>query len=165
VFALLRGTHNKSIKDALGASAAPFVSSKGYSLTPVPGWQVSEKNPNTDVVVLGPVYGKFRPNLNVTIVQAKPGETLKDGQKEVAAIYPRMFTDFKMISSVIVPGNPETLNVTCRCRQVGQVLRIRQMVVLKANRVYTFTCTAPDAAYVRYDAAFTQMLHSVKWSN
>jgi hypothetical protein len=149
---------------ALAASAAPFVSPKGYSFTPAPGWQVSRDYPKTDIAVLGPVYGKFRPNLNVTITQAEPGETLEEGQKAIAHIYPRIFTGFQMISSTIVKGHPDTLNVTCRCRQIGQMLRMRQMVVLKANHVYTFTCIAPEAAHARYEAEFAQMLNSVKWS-
>jgi hypothetical protein len=148
------------------AQAAPFVSSHGYSFTPAPGWRVNTSGMmHSDVIVLAPSEGAFTSNFSVLLSPALPGQTLEEGQQQIGMLYPKAFTDFKMLSSTIGNlGGVKALDLFGSYRQGTERLWMRQALVLREGKVYTFTCTSTVATHARYDAAFTKMLQSVHWS-
>lgn len=152
---------------AMGAAlAGPFVSSKGYALTPPAGWRVDKSGMmGTDVVVIAPTVGGFAPNLNVVITPAPPGQTLDAAPKQIAAMYPRVFSDYKSMSqSFGTLGGVRTLRVMGTYTRAGRRLRMRQVIALKNGSAYTFTCTEPEAVHAKLDPAFDKMLASIRWT-
>lgn len=149
-----------------GTLAAPFVSPHGYSVAPAPGWQANHSGlMGSDVIIFTRAAGGFAPNLNVVIVPAQPGQTLEQGQAQIAAMYPHAFTQFHMVKTGYEPvGSLRALLVVGTYVQGTSHLSMRQDIVLKNGKVYTFTCTVPLAMQARYAPAFSQMLHSVRWS-
>ncbi len=148
------------------AHAAPFASPNGYAVTPAPGWSVNHTGiMGTDVIVFTRAAGGFAPNLNVVITPAQPGQTLEQGRAQVAQMYPRMFTQFHMVKTGYEPlGSVRALLIAGTYTQGVNHLSMRQDIVLQNGKVYTFTCTSPVAMQARCAPAFTQMLHSVRWS-
>ncbi len=147
-------------------SAAPFVSPNGYSLTPAAGWRLVRNGfPGADVVVLGLAYGRFKPNLNVVVTFAKPGETLQHTQRQIRPDYPHMFNRFKLLSceTSTLHGLP-VLNVLGVYQQGTHWQRIRQFCFERGHRSYWFTCTGPEPSPASYEEAFTQMLHTIRWN-
>ncbi len=148
------------------AQAAPFVSPHGYSIAPAPQWQANRSGlMGSDVIIFTRAAGGFAPNLNVVIVPAQPGQTLEQGQAQIAAMYPHAFTQFHMVKTGYEPvGSVRALLVMGTYVQGTSHLSMRQDIVLKNGKVYTFTCTTPVALQARYAPAYSQMLHSVRWS-
>lgn len=148
------------------AQAAPFVSPNGYSVTPAPQWQVNHSGVmGMDVFIYTRPTDGFAPNLNAVIGPTKPGETLEQAQGQIAAMYPRMFTQFHMIKTGYeTVGDARALFIIATHLQGMNHLSLRQDFVLRNGKVYTFTCTALTTQQARYAPAFTQMLHSVRWS-
>lgn len=147
------------------AEAAPFVSSKGYSLTPPAGWRVDKSGMmGTDVLVIASPVGGFAPNLNVVITPAPPGQTLDDARKQIATMYPRAFAGYKSLAqSFGTQGGVRTLRLMGTYTRQGRLLRMRQIIALKNGSAYTFTCTEPEAVHAKLDPAFDKMLQSIRW--
>lgn len=149
------------------AQAAPFVSAKGYSVTPPAGWSANKSGVmGTDVIIFTRAPGGFAPNLNVVITPAQPGQTLAQGQAQIAQVYPRLFTQFYMVKTgqEALGGQPALL-VVGTYLQGAQRLSMRQDLVVKNGKVYTFTCTSPVSVQAKYGPAFAQLLHSVRWTH
>lgn len=148
---------------------SPFVSSAGYQMTPPLNWQVdtSGRGVNADVFFIGPSADNSPPSINVIVLAATPGETLQSAQTQINDLMPRIMTDYKLVDQgyTTLGGVQAFYNTsTSTSGTPAQVSRLHQVVALKNNRAYTFTCGSLDSDFANYDGAFKAALDSVRWT-
>lgn len=138
-----------------------------YSISAPRGWQVDTSGTmGTDMIVIAKPYKGFTANLNVVVAPASPGQTLAQGRKYIDQTYPRLFNSYKKLAqgSMSLGGVPAiTITATHAMGTPPRTLRMHQVIALRGGSIYTFTCTAANADYARFDAAFKSALKSVKW--
>ena len=138
-----------------------------YLISAPRGWQVdSSGTMGTDMILIAKPYKGFSANLNVVVAQAGPGQTLAQGRKYIDQTYPRMFSNYKKLAqgSTSLNGVPViTVTASHAMGTPPRTLRMHQVIALRRGYIYTFTCTAANADYARFDAAFKAALKSVKW--
>lgn len=148
----------------------PFASSNGYQITPPAGWQVDTSGigVNADVAFIGPTGDNSPPSINVVVLTAAPNATLETAQSEINDSLPRIMTGYKQVSQGYTTiGGVQAFDNTFTyiSGTPPEVSRLHQVIVLKNNRVYTFTCGALDSYYPDYDGAFNAALESVRWTD
>lgn len=148
------------------AQAAPFVSAKGYSITPAPGWIAKHGSiKKMDVFLMPQPSSSASPYLYVVVVSAKPGETLEQARTQAVNFYPHMSPKIELVNTGYeTVGNARSLRLVETYPLGGQQFLLRQNIVLKGGKGYAFTCFAPTALQAKYAPAFDQMLRSVRWS-
>jgi hypothetical protein len=149
------------------AVAKTYSSKRGYTITVPAGWNVdSSGTMGADFIAMARPYNNFTANLNVVVAPASAGQTLAQGRAYINQAYPRVFTNYKKLAqgNTSLGGVPAiTITATHDMGTPPKTLRMHQAIVLKNGAVYTFTCTAANADYARFDTAFKSALKSVKW--
>ena len=153
---------------ALGAAlAGSYLSPKGYEITPAPGWQLDMHGPmSTDLVIIAKPASKFTANLNVIVAPCPRGATLSQLRAAEDTVLKSMTGGFKPISQGYTTIDGTKVLVTLANHDMEsphRQLYIHQDVAIKNGYAYTFTCTALQSNHAAYDAAFTQMLASIRW--
>lgn len=148
------------------AWAKPFISAKGYSVSPPVKWKVNTSGMmGSDVIFIAPPSRGASASLNVVVTQA-PGETLEGGRAQINKMLPQMFNGYKRVAQGYTTlGGLRALSTTSTYL-IGtppRRLRMKQVVALRKGRAYTFTAAALDNVYARYNTAFTQSLKTVRW--
>jgi hypothetical protein len=149
------------------AVAKTYSSNRGYTITTPTGWNVDSSGMmGTDFTMVARPHNGFSANLNVVVVRASAGETLADGRKIIDQTHPRFFNNYKKLAqgSTSLGGVPAiTLTATQEMGTPPRTLRMHQAIALRHGAVYTFTCTAANADYAKFDVGFQSALKSVKW--
>lgn len=152
---------------AIASLAKPYVSSKGYQITPAQGWVVDSSGAyGTDLLVHANPSDGFAPNLNVLAQPLPAGATLKTMRDMGNTQMRQMLTGYKQISQGYTSIDGLRALKTVATHTFGtppRSLFMRQMVAIKGDTVYTFTCTALGSNHTKYDTAFSAMLKSIKW--
>jgi hypothetical protein len=147
--------------------AKTYSSKRGYTIVAPAGWNVDGSGTmGTDLIMIAKPRNGFSANLNVVVAPASPGQTLAQGQAYISQAYPRLFNNYKKIAQgrTSLGGVPAlSLTATHAMGTPPRTLRMHQAIALKGGSVYTFTCTAANADYAKFDAAFKSALKSVKW--
>ncbi len=152
------------------ASAAPFVSPHGYTLTPPAGWQVDHTSmPDNDVTIFagtGSPGDILRAIFGIKIVPSSSSLTLESFKplmaRELHESFPRATIVSQTYSSV---GGVRALDTTFTHSKNGGLVRDRQLVVLKNRSVYFFSAVCTDKLHTKYDPLFAQMVSSVRWKS
>lgn len=151
---------------AIAAQAKPFRSAKGYSVTPPAGWQVKSNGMmGADVIFIAPPSRGLSSSFNVVVTQA-PGETLEGGRRQINSMLPKAFAGYKRVAQGYTTLGGLRALATTSTYLIGtpsRRLRMKQIVVLRNSRAYTFTAAAADANYARYDAIFNKTLQTVRF--
>lgn len=154
------------LSPAIAAQARPFTSAKGYSATPPAGWRVNSKGMmGSDVIFAAPPSRGFVSSFNVVVTQA-PGETLEGGRRQINSMLPKAFAGYKRVAQGYTTlGGLRALSTTSSylIGTPSRRLRMKQIVVLRRNRAFTFTVAALDTDFARYNAAFNKILQSVRF--
>ena len=161
--------------EAQGAAQAALLAStptvgSSYEITPAKGWTVKSDIGATnaaELVVMAPEKEGFTANLNVVIVPAIPGETLDKVKGQIAQLYPKMFNNYSLISQTDTQVGGETALQNIGSYELGTPPRkilINQVIVLKDNRAFTFSCTSLDAPTDDHKPALNAMLASIRWT-
>ncbi len=147
--------------------AAPFVSPNGYSITPAPGWTAKRGSiQKMDVILMPQPATSASPYLYVVVAPAKPRETLEQARAQAVSFYAHMSPKIKLVNTGYeTVGNVRALRFMETYSLGGRRMSLRQETVIKNGKVYAFTCFTPFGQKARYAPAFTQMLHSVRWSH
>ena len=151
-------------------SAAPFVSPRGYSITPPTAWHLdSSGSSGNDVVIFADKNsdsppGTPAPNFGVRIGPQGKVKTLDIAKRGMIPAYRKGYPNVVLVSQTYssVGGKPD-LDTTFLIGSPGGLTRIRQVLVLKEKLVYFFTSACPDKVHAKYDPIFAQMLASVRW--
>jgi hypothetical protein len=149
------------------AVAKTYSSKRGYTIVAPASWNVDSSGMmGTDLIIIAKPHNGFSANLNVVVAPASAGQTLAQGRKYIDQAYPRMFNNYKRLAqgNTSLGGVPAiTITATHAMGTPPRTLRMHQAIALKNGAVYTFTCTAGNADYARFDAAFKSALKSIKW--
>ncbi len=79
---------------------------------------------------------------------------------------PKSFADYNLLAQGYSKlGGVRALSTTSsyNLRTPPRRVRMKQVVVLRRGRAYTFTCASLDATYAKYNAAFNKTLASVRF--
>ena len=130
---------------AAPATAAPFTSSKGYSITPPKGWTANRSGTmGTDAMFIAKPKNGVTANINVVVTKAAPGDTIQAARAQINQTYPRLFNQFKWIArgNTTVDGAPALFNtVNYSIGTPPHRMWAHQIVALKNGMLYSFTCT------------------------
>lgn len=145
------------------ASAAPYKSANGYTITPPKGWTTNNATAGTEVVFMSPT----RENLNVVSQQVPKGTTMEQARAQSIVLLRRMMTNYKVLGQGSATlGGQRALSLTSgyTLSQPPQKLRAYQEFTIRKGRLFVFTCTAREATYPKFAAAFRATLASVRWT-
>ena len=125
-------------------SATPFVSPRGYGITPPAGWHVdSSGSSGNDVVIFADKNsdsspGTPAPNLNVRMGPQDKLKTLDIAKRGMIPAYRKGYPNLVLVSQTYssVGGKPD-LDTTVLVGSPGGLTRIHQVLVLKEN-LFTF---------------------------
>jgi hypothetical protein len=149
------------------ADAKTYSSKRGYTVAVAAGWNVDSSGMmGTGLIMMAKPHKGFSANLNVVVAPAPTGQTLAQGRAYINQAYPGMFNNYKKLAqgNTSLGGVPAiTITATHAMGTPPRTLRMHQAIALKNGTVYTFTCTAANADYAKFDAAFKAALKSVKW--
>jgi hypothetical protein len=152
---------------ATAAIAKTYSSKKGYTIAAPAGWKVDSSGlMGTDLVLMAKPQNGFAANLNVVVTAASPGQTLAQGHSYITQTYPRLFNNYKKLAqgNTTIGGVPAiSVTATHSMGTPPRTLRMHQVIAIRRGSIYTFTCTAANADYAKFDAAFKSALKSVKW--
>ncbi len=154
---------------AASASAAPFISSHGYSLTPASGWRVNPSHsPDDDVVIehRQDAAAAGKPNFQVDVTALGGHVTLETLKPVVISDYQKKFPGLVTKSQTFsFLGGVRDLDLVFTQTRSGIPLRLHQVYVLKNGLAYIFTAAYPEKTHTKYDGAVAQMLASVRWKS
>jgi hypothetical protein len=145
------------------ALAKPYVSPKGYQITPAAGWQVNSQGlMGANLVIIASSSDGFRANLTV-IVRPMPQSMGPKQLREIANEELQKLKDYKQVSQrdIVVDG-ADGLSTSAEY-QTNPTFFMHEVVVIKNRTIYTFTCTVLSTNHAKYEAAFASMLKSIKW--
>ncbi len=153
------------------ASAAPFSSPHGYSLTLPPGWHVEAggaSGDSDDRFSLAPsaahAPGTGTPNMDVSAQPMQGGVALEDFKKLLGPLYKKKFPGIVIVSQTYsTVGGVRGLDTVFIKPQSGLKVRVRQIYALKSGSLYIFTAAYPEKVHAKYDPIISQMLSSVHW--
>lgn len=153
---------------AAGAAlAGPYVSQKGYEITPASGWMINNHNlMGTDLVIYAKPANGFAANINVIVSPCPSGITLDQLRSAGNAQLRATAANYKTIYQGYTTIDGTKALLTLATHEMGtppRPLYMHQDVVIKNGYAYTFTCTALQSNHAAYDTAFTQMLKSIRW--
>lgn len=153
---------------AIAATATPFSSPRGYTMTPPAGWQMEKSGVlGTDVIFHAPPWHGFSAMLNAVVDKAPPGATLDNALTHMNAVYPRIFKGYKRLEQGRVTLDGVKAFVTIANYKAGtplRLLRMQQIAALKNGQIYIFTCTCLAADYPHFRATFSAALKSIHWT-
>lgn len=147
--------------------AARITGPSGYSLDAAAGWKVkSTPGGLPELFVMGSPVAGFTPNLNVVVIKAPVGVTLD----QIAAVTPKTLKSVSTNWKPLATGNTTLggkraafLEYTAEMGTPKRVLWFRQVIVITAGKVCTFTCTALPGRRAASAKAFGAMMKSVRW--
>jgi|GEM_PF-3441993 len=152
------------------ASAAPFVSSHGYILTPPPGWHTDQSGSSGNDIVIFTDKGRdspqgvVTPNLGVRIGPQGKVTTLGIAKQGLIPLYKKGYPNVVLVSQTYsLLGGQKDLDTTFLIGEGMALTRMRQVLVIKNHLVYFFTSATPNKVHAKYDPAFAQILASVRW--
>ena len=151
---------------AAAASAAPFVSSHGYTVTPPPGWAVnSVAEDDANFVFPAGVLEGLTPSVIIKAGVSPLGMTM-------ASLTAKLVLGFKtgpphtvLLSqtSSSLGGVPDLDTIFAATKQ-GRRFRCRMVYVLKNKFTYIIIAAYPEKTHARYDVSITHMLASFHWN-
>lgn len=147
------------------ASAAPFVSAHGYTVTPPPGWVVSSEAEDDAYFVFpaGALDG-LTPSVIIRVGVSPPGMTIASLTAELVAGFKKGPPNTVILSqkSSSLGGMPD-LDTVFQATKQGRRFHCRMVYVLKNKLTYIIIAASPEKTHAKYDAAVVQMLASVRW--
>ncbi len=148
------------------ASAAPFVSPSGYSLTLPPGWKAAPGHSFNDVIFK---YAKSAatdgtPTFGVKTSPLPASTTLEAVKPALIADYNKRFSHVVILSqSYSSLGGIRDLDLVSTNVMRSLPLRLHQICVLRNGYVYIFSAAYLDRTHAKYDPMVAQILASVHW--
>lgn len=170
------GARTATVAAALGAVGVLSISSahaqaitspKGYSIVPAHGWQNKPGTMGADMFIFAKPAGGFSSNLNVVVTPTAPGDSLKKLPAQMAAAYPKMFTNYHSLGGKYLKVGGHDSYESSGTYEMGtpsRTLRLRQDFVIIGSKAYVVTCTAPNASFATYTPAFNAMVKSMKFT-
>lgn len=153
---------------AVLASAAPFTSPRGYSLSVPLGWKAAHGHSYNDVIFK---YTKSAatdgtPTFGVKASPLPAATTLEAVKPAVIADYNKRFSHVVILSQTYSSlGGVRDLDLVSTNVMGGRALRLHQICVLRNGYVYIFSAAYLDKTHAKYDPMITQMLASVRWKS
>ena len=155
------------------ASAAPFTSSHGYSLSVPAGWHVASPalpTDDADIALSQRVAVGNRRTTPMFQVQFRfvdarvTSANLKAINQGALFAVRQRFPDLKVLSQTFSTlDGVHDLDCVFTATANGLPLRFHEVLVVKNRGVFTFTSICPNQIYPRYAAAYAQMLSSIRW--
>lgn len=149
------------------AAAKPYVSLRGYQITPAPGWEINDSGEmGTDVVISASPSDGFAPNLNVVVGPAPAGISLAHARALANQQMSKILAGYKLVSqSYTTVDGVRAINTVIEhsTGAGGRRLHLHQVVAIRGGQIYTFSGTSLASNHAKYDSAFNQMLHSIRW--
>lgn len=155
------------------ASAAPFVSPHGYSMSVPAGWHIkSPSMPGDDADIAAnqqaavgrqrttPIFQVQFRSMDSRVTSASLGAI----NQSALSVVRQSFPDFKVLSQTSSTLNGvRALDCVFTAMSNAVPLRFHEVLVVKNKGAYAFTSICPSQIYPKYTAAYTQMLSSVQW--
>ena len=148
------------------ASAAQFVSPRGYSFSVPPGWKAVSGHSSNDVIFR---YTKSAatdgtPTFGVKSIPMPAPTTLEAVKPAVIADYNKRFSHVVILSQTYSSlGGVRDLDLVSTNVMGGLPLRLHQVCVLRNGYVYIFSAAYLNKTRTKYDPIVAQMLASVHW--
>ncbi len=160
---------------ASAASAVPFSSPRGYSLSVPAGWHVQPHlvaGDDANVAVNQKIAVGGRMTMPILQIQFRSSDSpmtsasLEAINQGVLSSVRQHFPDLKVLSQTrLTLGGVPDLDCVFTATTNGIPMRFHEVLVVRHNAASTFTCICPAQIYPRYAAAYAQMLASVHWKS
>ncbi|MEO7718772.1 MAG: hypothetical protein ABIY70_21450 [Capsulimonas sp.] len=159
-----------SIFAATAASAAPFVSVKGFSLDPPAHWKLKDTKGDLGSVWTQP--GSPKPaTLSVIsrrVVGLPEGEdALSRGMEILVTTYQNSLPGYKLITrGVTTLGGERAIFLAATESGVGGkgLVKLRQVITVHNNLIYVVTCGAPSPSFAKFRPVFDHALESFSFA-
>lgn len=155
----------------LQAAPQAHRSAKGYSIVAPNGWRKGPANfMGTDAIfVSSTVAGNppFAANLVVTVGASAAGGNFEQEVKKGVAVASRMLNKFRLISRGETRLGGQRAWMLIGTHEMGtppRRLRFYAVGVPYKNKIYSFTGTAANAQFARYQPIFQKAVASVRWT-
>lgn len=148
------------------ASAAPFVSTHGYTVTPPPGWAVSsEAGDDAYFVFPAGALNGLTPSVIIRVRVSPSGMTTASLTAKLVAGFKRAPPNTVILSqkSSSLGGLPD-LDTSFQATKQGRRFHCRMVYVLKNKFTYIIIAAFPEKTHARYEASITHMLASFHWN-
>jgi hypothetical protein len=149
------------------AGGAVFTSDKGYKITLAKDWSSRKGEGIYDVFISAAKKDDFIANLNVVVTPSTPGEMLDSYPEALDTLLSSQVANYESVSHEFITVDGERAYAHTATYQFGfpaRTIRLKQVIVLRDGKDYTFTCTGLDSNHEEYDPAFQGMLDSIKWT-
>lgn len=145
-----------------------------FQITPVAGWQVARDDlappGESPLVLTAPLKDDYAASLNLVVAPLLEEPTLRELSATLIKAYPKIFSGFTLISQgkTTLNGLPATfITATHRTLSPGIIsphkLRMYQVLAIRDQQLFAFTCNALDSNYTEYEPDFQFLLNSVRW--
>ncbi len=159
---------------AVAALAAPYVSPKGFQVTPPAGWhRLNTGGLGAEAIFTAPPSHQFTANVNLVTTPAPPSAAVSPSalfpqlQAQINTAYPRQFGHYQRLSEGMtkVAGAPAMqLVATYQMGTPAHTVQVHQVYALRSGQFHIFTLTSLPADFARNNAAFGAMLRTVHWT-
>lgn len=155
------------------AQTAPSAtrSTKGYSIVAPNGWRKGPANfMGTDLIFVSPTVAgnpPFAANLVVTVGASAAGGNFEQEVKKGVAVASRMLNKFRLISRGETRLGGQRAWMLIGTHEMGTPPRRLRFYAVGApykNKIYSFTGTATNAQFARYQPLFQKAVSSVRWT-
>ncbi len=146
------------------ASAAPYVSPRGYSLNIPPGWRVAPNPLPGRIRIEYKQSGSVAAAFGVDVGPQTGDLTLEAAVPGAIAEYKRRFSKVTIKSQTFSSlGGEKDFDIVAIAVLQGHSVCLRQVGVLKNNSLYVFTAGCREKDQAKFDPTFAQILASVRW--
>ena len=148
---------------AFSAQAATYKSANGFQFTPPAGWTQRKAFMGTEVVYLH----SSGTNISAVSQAIPPGVSLAQVRAASLAQLRQAMTGYKLVSqgnTRLGGGAAAFIDSSYMMGTPAQKMRAYQVYAVRGGKLFVFTCTAKNALYPKYKAAFMKTLNSVRWT-
>ncbi len=145
-----------------------FYGKQSYAVILPDGWEVNKsmRPPDGDIVLAGPADQGHAPNISIRVRTAPPGQTLEAEQESVLSQHPSSLLHFTLRSQIITTADDApTLETLYSLGEGAGAVSGCQAYILKGDTVFLVTGTFPMAGHEGYDALFSRLLQSWRWTD